>query len=108
MAKFKQGQSGNPTGRKKGAINKVARPIKEQLSDFLIKKIQELPEIWKKLTPRDKAQFLKDLWPYYMARLQSVELSGDVNFHALPEYQLDQFAEKLKNDTQIIIPNDNE
>lgn len=100
MAKFKTGQSGNPAGRKKGAINKVAKPIKEQLSEFLNEKIQELPEIWKKLSPRDKTQFLKDLMPYYMARLQAVEFSGDVNFHSLPEYQLDLIAEKLLTNTR--------
>jgi hypothetical protein len=102
MAKFKQGQSGNPAGRKKGAINKIARPIKEQMANFLNEKIQELPAIWLKLSPRDKAQFLKDLWPYYMARLQAVEITGDINFQALPEYQLDQFAERLKTEIQSL------
>ncbi|MEI6048178.1 MAG: DUF5681 domain-containing protein [Bacteroidota bacterium] len=95
MAKFKQGQSGNPAGRKKGAINKIAKPIKEQMADFLNEKIQELPEIWKKLSPRDKAQFIKDFWPYYNARLQSVEITGEINFKTLPENQLDILADKL-------------
>lgn len=97
MAKFKQGQSGNPDGRKKGAINKIAKPIKEQLADFLNDKLQELPEIWNKLSPRYRAEFIKDLLPYYMAKMQSIAVTGDINFRTLPEDQLDQIADRLYN-----------
>jgi len=92
---YKTGQSGNPNGRKKGAINKVAKPIKEQLSEFLNEKIQELPAIWNKLNARDKAQFLKDLWPYYMARMQAIQMEVDLG--GLNESQLDYIINGLLN-----------
>lgn len=95
ISRFKPGQSGNPKGRKKGATNKIARPVKEQLSDFLNDKIQELPEIWKKLTPRDKANFIKDLIPYYVARLQSIQV--ELEFEQMSNDQLDYIINILLN-----------
>lgn len=95
MAKFKQGQSGNPAGRKKGAINKVAKPIKEQLSDFLSEKIQELPGIWKKLAPRDKTAFIKDLLPFFLQKLQAI--SVEVELEKLTDEQLEILCNKLFN-----------
>ena len=95
ISRFKPGQSGNPKGRKPGATNKIARPVKEQLSDFLNDKIQELPEIWKKLTPRDKANFIKDLIPYYVARLQSIQVG--IEFEQMSTDQLDYIINFLLN-----------
>lgn len=95
MAKFKIGQSGNPSGRPQGAVNKLNRSIKELMHDFLINKIQELPAIWDKLTPRDKANFIKDILPYYKAKLQSITIS-DLDFESLSDDQLDLIINKLK------------
>jgi hypothetical protein len=92
---FRQGESGNPKGRPQGATNKVARPIKEQLSDFLTAKIQELPEIWSKLSPRDKARFITDLIPYFVARLQSISVG--VEFDQLNDSQLNYIIDTLLN-----------
>jgi len=95
ISRFKPGESGNPKGRRPGATNKIARPVKEQLSDFLNDKIQELPEIWKKLTPRDKANFIKDLIPYYVARLQSIQVG--IEFEQMSTDQLDYIINILLN-----------
>lgn len=90
---YKTGQSGNPNGRKKGAINKFAVPIKTQLSDFLNEKIQELPAIWNKLNARDKAQFLKDLLPFFIAKMQAISL--EVEFEKLSDEQLEILCNQL-------------
>jgi len=90
---YKKGESGNVKGRKVGAINKVAVPIKGQLSNFLNEKIQELPEIWLKLTPRDKAQFLKDLLPFFIAKMQAISL--EIEFEKLSDDQLEILCNQL-------------
>ena len=93
MAKFKHGESGNPNGRPVGAGSKLAKPLKEQLADFLNLKIQELPGIWNKLTPRDRAALLKDLLPFFMAKMQAVQM--EVDFNNLSEEQVDYIITKL-------------
>lgn len=95
--RYKPGQSGNPQGRPKGAINKLARPSKEILSEFLNTALEELPTIWAKLKPREKAQLLRDLLPFELAKMQSVSVSGEVSFKEMPEEQLDTLAIKIYN-----------
>jgi hypothetical protein len=93
MSKFKPGKSGHPQGRPKGATNKIARPLKEQLSDFLKEKIKELPEIWNKLNARDKASFIKDLLPYYLAKLQTIQVG--IEFEQMSDDQLNYIIDIL-------------
>ena len=95
MAKFKAGESGNPLGRKPGAINKVAKPVKEQLSQFLSEKLSELPAIWSKLTARDRAALLKDLFPYFLPKLQNIE--ARLEYDRLTEEGLTQIATDILN-----------
>lgn len=90
---FEPGVSGNPEGRPSGVPNKIARPIKEQLSNFLNDKIQELPAIWLKLSPRDKAQFLKDLLPFFLQKLQAI--SVELEFEKLTDEQLEILCNQL-------------
>lgn len=98
MAKFKPGESGNPDGRPPGSVNKVAKPIKERLSDFLNEKILELPDIWIKLTPRDRAGFIKDLVPYYVPKLQNIE--AYLEYERLTDEGLRQIAIEILNSLQ--------
>ncbi|MDO9254588.1 MAG: hypothetical protein Q7U54_03675 [Bacteroidales bacterium] len=93
MAKFKQGKSGNKRGRPKGAGNKIAVSLKGQLSNFLNEKVMELPAIWLKLSPRDKVAFLKDLLPFFLQKLQSINV--EVELEKLTDEQLEILCNKL-------------
>ena len=90
---YKTGQSGNPNGRKKGVGNKLAVSLKSELSNFLNEKVMELPAIWLKLSPRDKAQFLKDLLPFFLQKLQAI--SVEVEFEKLSDEQLEILCNQL-------------
>ncbi|MBK7628108.1 MAG: hypothetical protein IPJ16_13095 [Bacteroidales bacterium] len=98
MAKFKAGESGNPAGRKPGAINKVAKPVKAQLSSFLNEKLTELPALWDKLTARDRVALLKDLFPYFLPKLQNIE--AHLEYDRLTDEGLKQIATDILNSLQ--------
>lgn len=92
-----KGRTNNPSGRKKSVPNKIGRTVKEQIKSFVEAKLLELPMIWEKLTPKEKSQLLTNLIPYLEAKLQAVAVSGEMNFQALPESDLDSIAFKLYN-----------
>jgi hypothetical protein len=92
-----KGRTNNPYGRKKLVPNKIGRGLKEKIREFVDSKFDELPGIWRQLSPRDKSMFLKELLPYLEAKLQAVQLSGEVEFKSLPENQIDEIVEKLIN-----------
>lgn len=93
--KFKKGESGNPKGRPLKAINKIARPVKESVSEFLTEKFEELPKLWEQLKPGEQARLLVDLLPYIAPKMQAVEMSGSINFSGMSEAELDLVALKL-------------
>lgn len=93
MAKFKHGQSGNEKGRPAGATNKIGKTVKEQLSDFLNRKVLELPSIWVKLSPKDQSILLKDLFPYFMPKMETV--SVDLNVSKLSDTEVTELIERL-------------
>ena len=93
--RFKKGQSGNPAGRPKGAPNKITRPLKAVISEFLTEKFEELPDLWQKLDAKERARFLIDLLPYIIPRIAAVELSGEIALNRLTEEDIDLLALKL-------------
>lgn len=95
MAKFERGKSGNPQGRPSGATNKIIRPVKESISDFLSEKLTELPDIWLKLSARDKVNLLKDLLPYFLPKMQTIAVG--VEFPQMTDDQLDYIIDSLIN-----------
>lgn len=95
MAKFERGKSGNPTGRPSGATNRIIRPVKESISDFLSDKLTELPDLWLKLSARDKVSLIKDLLPYFLPRMQTIAVG--VEFEQMSDIQLNYIIENLLN-----------
>ena len=92
---YKPGQSGNPKGRPPKALNKVARPLKMRISEFLDQRFNELPGIWDQLKPKERAQLFIDLLPYIMPKMTNIDL--DMNFAQLSETDIDRIIEKLMN-----------
>lgn len=95
MARYTKGKSGNPTGRPTGATNRIIRPVKEQISDFLSDKLTELPDLWLKLSARDKVNLMKDLLPYFLPRMQTIAVG--VEFEQMSDEQLNFIIDRLLN-----------
>lgn len=93
MAKFKHGQSGNEKGRPVGATNKIVKPVKELLSDFLNRKVLELNSIWPKLSPRDQIGVLRDIYPFFIARMEAVSI--DLNVKKLSDSEVTELIERV-------------
>lgn len=92
---FKKGQSGNPAGRPPGALNRIAKPVKERISDFLTEKFGELPTIWERLEPKEQARLLVDLLPYSVPKMQAIQMDADINFSNMSENDLDEIVKRL-------------
>ena len=69
--------SGNP-GRPKGATNKAARELREQLADIVAGEIAALPQLLADMMPGERVALLSRLLPYVMPRLHNVELNAEM------------------------------
>jgi len=88
MARYKKGESGNPSGRPSGSRNKTPEQIRELIGIFLKDHWKEVPEIFKKLKPVEQARFIDALLKYYVPVA--------VHPEKLSEEQLLQVIEYLK------------
>jgi flagellar biosynthesis component FlhA len=93
---FKKGQSGNPIGRAKGSKNKLNEELREAIGEFLTGEFKNIKGALKQMDFRDRMKFFIDVLPYALPRLQNTSL--EVDFAKLPDDQLDEIIESLKNE----------
>lgn len=70
---FKKGKSGNPSGRPKGAQNKLSGTLKEWLADLLDRNRERIEEDLKALEPRDRLLMLEKLMGYVLPKCKAEE-----------------------------------
>ena len=90
---YKEGKSGNPNGRPKGAKNKIGGDLREMISEFLKDQFPVIVEDFKKLKPREKAKIYGDLLQYGLPRLQSISM--ETQLENLTDEQLTELMERL-------------
>lgn len=90
---LKKGQTNNPNGRPQGAINKLSKGLKENITDFLENNFDEVVKTWNQLDGKDKLIFYKDLLQYSIPK----QREQSIDFSLLSESQLDEIIENLKN-----------
>ena len=91
---FKKGQSGNPNGRPKGSPNKLSIPLRERITEFLLKNFDTIERDFPTLRPIERAKVYRELLHYGLPRLQT--LSIDTDLEKLSNDQLDKIINELK------------
>jgi hypothetical protein len=91
---FKEGESGNPKGKPKGAKNKIGKDLRERLVNFLSEEFVTIQTDFKNLKPKERVRLYCDLLQYGLPKLQSVTLEAQLE--RLTDEQIDDLFNRLK------------
>ena len=92
---YKEGQSGNPNGRPKGAKNKIGVDLRDIISEFLTEQFPVIVEDFKTLKPRERARVYSELLQYGLPKLQAISL--ETQLETLTDGQLGIILDRLTN-----------
>lgn len=92
---LKKGQTNNANGRPTGSINKLCKPLRQSITEFLENNFAEVVSEWSKLEGKDKLNFYRDLLKFAVPTLQATEFKAD--FDKMTDEQLDRVINELTN-----------
>jgi len=92
---LKKGQTNNSNGRPTGSINKLCKPLRQSITEFLENNFDEVIKIWDNLDYKDKLNFYRDLLKFAVPTLQATEFKAD--FDKMTDEQLDRVINELTN-----------
>jgi len=99
MARFKKGESGNPTGRPSGAKNRTSEELRDALREFLNANYEGLQEAYGKLKPMEKLRIYNDFIKQVVSPPVSLERLTEDQLKQLHEYLLKLYGnDKTKAD----------
>lgn len=75
---FVKGQSGNPTGRPRGATNKSTRIISERLKSIIEDNMDKLDEDLANMNSTERVKAMTALMQYVLPKQQSVNLANQI------------------------------
>ena len=90
---LKKGQTNNRKGRPTGSINKLCKPLRQSITEFLENNFDDVVSEWSKLEGKDKLNFYRDLLKFAVPTLQATEFKTD--FEKMTDEQLDKIINEL-------------
>jgi len=90
---FEKGESGNPSGRPKGAMNATAKLLRQMISDFLVENFEEVTKSFKELPPKEKVKTFCKLLTFAVPKLKA---SDELLLERLSDQELDELLKKLE------------
>lgn len=91
---FKPGELANPNGRPKGVPNKITTQMREAMTNIWNNNVDKIQADLDALEPKDRLNFLKEMWPYFVPKLQLVRSEATVHhtgIEGLSDQRLTQF-----------------
>lgn len=90
---FKQGISGNPKGRPKGAKGKASKDVKALLAKIVSDNIPSVQRDLSQLEPKERLIILEKLMAYVIPKATTTQ--NNINVDKLTEEQINQIIESL-------------
>ena len=69
---LRKGMTNNRNGRRKGAINRLNKDLRQSISEFLNNNFDSVIHEWERLTGKEKVNFYRDLLQYEIPKKQAV------------------------------------
>lgn len=91
---LQKGKTNNPNGRPPGALNKITKDLRKNITEFLETNFDDVVNEWRNLEGKDKLQFYKDLIQYAIPKMQTMEFQSE--FERLSDEDLDRIINELK------------
>lgn len=89
---FKQGTSGNPKGRPKGARGKIQKDLKQVLFDIVANNIDNIQSDLDLLDPKERLVMMEKFISYLIPKAIN---QNNINVDKLTETQINQIIDKL-------------
>jgi hypothetical protein len=75
--RFQKGVSGNPKGRKKGALNKSTNQVRDILMKAHANNFDLIMQQINEMTLKERLQFNRDILPYIAPKLSNIAIKED-------------------------------
>jgi hypothetical protein len=93
---------GHPGLKAKGSVNQFQKITREKLGDFLKERLDELPEVYERLSPKEKVRLILRVAEFFLPRQREmiVEMESQLNidFSKLSPSALNEFLKLTEHE----------